>query len=193
MIAYISGILKNKQEGEIIVDCNGIGYQIFVSVNTLSFLPVQNEEVEIYTYLQVKEDGVVLYGFSSMEEKQLFLKLITVSDIGPKKAMGILSGMSLSDLMIAIATSDVKVLSKIKGLGAKTAERLCLELKDKINVLGTVEYQEKEITSVVAQAIETLISLGVNKTQASDIIKSVAKDEDTLEELVTHALQNMGR
>lgn len=193
MIAYISGILKSKQEGEIVVDSNGIGYQIFVSTNTLSFLPNQNDEVEIYTYLHLREDGVILYGFSSMEEKQLFLKLITVSDIGPKKAMGILSGMNLSDLMIAIATSDVKQLSKIKGLGAKTAERLCLELKDKINVLGSITYQEKEISSVVGQAIETLISLGVNKVQATDIVKSVAKDEYTLEELVTHALQNMGR
>ena len=193
MIAYISGILKSKQEGEIVVECGGIGYQIFVSNNTLSFLPNQNEEVEIYTYLQVKEDGIVLHGFSSMEEKQLFLKLISVNDIGPKKAMGILSGMNLSDLMIAIATSDLKLLSKIKGLGAKTAERLCLELKDKINVLGAVSYQKQEISSVVAQAIETLISLGVNKTQASEIVKSVAKDEYTLEELVTQALQNMGR
>lgn len=193
MIAYISGILKSKQEGEIVVDAGGIGYQIFVSNNTLSSLPNTNDEVEIYTYLHLREDGAILYGFASAEEKQLFLKLITVSDIGPKKAMGILSGMNLSDLMIAIATSDLKLLSKIKGLGVKTAERLCLELKDKINVLGAVSYQEPEMTSVVAQAIETLVSLGMSKTQATEIVKSVAKEEYSLEELVTHALQNMGR
>lgn len=193
MIAYITGILKTKQEGAIVVECGGIGYEIFTSINTLAGLPSQNEEVEIYTYLHVREDEMVLYGFSSLEEKQLFLKMISVSDIGPKKAMGILSGMKLSDLMIAIATGDTKSLSKVKGLGAKTSERLCLELKDKINILGAVSYQDQEISSVVAQAIETLISLGVNKNNATDLVKSVAKDEYTLEELVTLALQKMGR
>lgn len=193
MIAYINGILKSKQEGEIIVDCGGIGYQIFISNNTLSSLPIENEEVEIYTYLHVREDEMVLYGFSSLEEKQLFFKMISVSDIGPKKAMGILSGMNLSDLMIAIATSDTKTLSRIKGLGAKTAERLCLELKDKINILGAVAYQQHEDSSVISQAIETLVSLGVNKTNAGDLVRSVAKDTNTLEEIITLALQNMGR
>lgn len=193
MIAYINGILKSKQEGEIIVDCGGIGYQIFISNNTLSSLPIENEEVEIYTYLHVREDEMVLYGFSSLEEKQLFFKMISVSDIGPKKAMGILSGMNLSDLMVAIATSDTKTLSRIKGLGAKTAERLCLELKDKINILGAVGYQQHEDSSVISQAIETLVSLGVNKTNAGDLVRSVAKDTYTLEEIITLALQNMGR
>ena len=193
MIAYIKGILKTKQEGTVVVESGGIGYQIFVSNNTLSTLPTQNEEVEIYTYLHVREDEMVLYGFSSMEEKQMFFKMIAVSDIGPKKAMGILSGMNLSDLMIAIATGDTKSLSKIKGLGAKTAERLCLELKDKINILGTMSYKQEETSSTITQAVETLVSLGVSKVHAMELVKSVAKDEYTLEEIITLSLRNMGR
>lgn len=193
MIAYITGVLKEKTENTIVVDAGGIGYELFVSTNTLSALPLENEDVEVLTYLQVKEDGMVLYGFFSREEKGLFLKLIEVTGIGPKGAIGILSGMSISDLIVAIATEDVTSLSKIKGLGKKTAERLCLELKDKVTVIGAVKHEEEYNQNSLTEAIEALVALGLNKNHALELARSVAKRDSTVEEIITLVLQNMGR
>jgi Holliday junction DNA helicase RuvA len=194
MISYIEGILKDKQEGQIVVLTGGIGYEIFVSNSTLASLPHVGEQVELFTFLHVKENALTLYGFTSQEEKSLFFKLIDVSDVGPKKAMGILSGMNYSDLVVAIASQDTKSLSRIKGLGTKTAERICLELKDKVNVIGAVIHQEDFSASTAAnQAIETLVGLGLAKNQASDLVKSVAKPDSTVEEILTQAFLHMGR
>lgn len=193
MISYIKGNLIEKQEGYLVIDNQGIGYQVFVSNNTLEALPANHEEVQILTYMHVREDDMVLFGFLSAEEKDLFLKMITVSGIGPKGAMGILSGMNLSDLMVAIKNEDIKFLTRIKGLGKKTAERLCLELKDKINVLGTVEYKQDLPTGILNEAIEALVTLGVNKSNATEMVRAVAKENSTVEEIITLALQNMGR
>ncbi len=193
MISYINGNLIHKEEGKIVVECGGIGYDLFVSNNTLTSLPLQNEHCQILTYLQVKEDGLILFGFSSFEEKSLFLKLIEVNGIGPKLAINILSGMKLDELMIAIANENVKMLTKIKGLGTKSAERICLELKDKIDVLGKInENFEYDLTSV-GEAVEALVSLGLTKTEALTLAKSCATIDSTSEEIVTKALKEMGR
>lgn len=194
MISYINGTLVEKEEGKIVVECGGIGYEIFVSNNTLLSLPLINQPCNILTYLHVKEDGMTLYGFSSKEEKELFNKLISVNGVGPKGAITILSGMKLSDLLVVIATEDVSTLSKIKGLGRKTAERICLELKDKISVLRKVEVSfDFANSSALAEAIEALINLGMNKTEATNLAKSVAKQDSTVEEIITNVLQSMGR
>lgn len=193
MIAYINGILKDKTENSVIVDSNGIGYELFVSTNTVSSLPLEGEEVEIMTYLHVREDEMVLYGFSSRQEKDMFLKLINVGGIGPKGAIGILSGISLADLVVAIATEDLSALTKVKGLGKKTAERLCLELKDKINIIGVVKQEEVFNQSSLTEAVEALVSLGLNKNHALELARSAAKENSTVEEIITTVLQNMGR
>lgn len=193
MLAYINGILTYKQEGMAIVECNGIGYEIFISNNTLANLPYNNEECKLYTYLQVKEDGIALFGFASMEEKNLFNKLISVSGIGPKGAITLLSGMSLTDLTVAIANQDIKSLSQIKGLGKKSAERICLELKDKFDITVLPQTEDGFNISAVNEAIEVLVSLGINKNQASNLAKSVAKPDMQVEQIISLALQSMGK
>ena len=132
MINFIQGKVVQKEENLLVVENNGIGYEILVSSHTSNSISFLNEEVKVLTYMQVREDGISLFGFVSKEEKDMFLKLIEVSGIGPKMAIGILSGISLGDLSVAIFRQDVKMLCTIKGLGKKTAERLLVELKDRV-------------------------------------------------------------
>ena len=193
MISFLVGIIEEKVEGSIQINVNGVGYEVFVSNNTLVSLPNLGETTKILTYMAVREDGVFLYGFSGPEEKDLFLKLITVSGVGPKVALGILSGLNLSDLIVAIKTEDTRLLSKIKGLGKKTAERICLELKDKISTVGVPltdqTFSENYDESAVEMATETLISLGINKNDAYKLARSYAKDGATAEEIISKALR----
>jgi len=193
MIGYVKGVLAHKQEGMVIVECNGVGYELFVSNNTLAELPYSGEECKLFSYLHVKEDGVCLYGFASMEEKELFNKIISVSGIGPKGAIGLLSGMNLAQLSNAIATSNVNELSKIKGLGKKTAERLCLELKDKIGIQGAFDDVDISNVGAMSDAIEVLVSLGITKNEATALAKRVAKADMAVEEIISLCLQQMGR
>ena len=187
MIGYVKGVLAHKQEGMVIVECNGVGYELFVSNNTLAELPYNGEECKLFSYLHVKEDGICLYGFASMEEKELFNKIISVSGIGPKGAIGLLSGMNLTQLSNAIATSNVNELSKIKGLGKKTAERLVVELKN--------SFDDVDISNVgaISDAIEVLVSLGITKNEATALAKRVAKADMAVEEIISLCLQQMGR
>ena len=194
MFNYIKGIVKDKIEGSIVVENNGIGYEFFVSTNTLVNVN-EGDEVVIYSYFQVREDGVALFGFYSKEEKAMFLNLITVNGVGPKMAIGILSGSSLSDLGNAILREDVSFISKIKGCGKKTAERIVLDLKDKIDAFGIVKAQSNASSadvSVINEAVEVLVSLGTTKNQALSIVTGVAGADDTVETLVEKALKNMG-
>lgn len=194
MFSYIKGIIKDKLEGAIVVENNGIGYDFFVSTNTLVNVN-EGDEVVIYSYFQVREDGVALFGFYSKEEKAMFLNLITVNGVGPKMAIGILSGSSLSDLGNAILREDVSFISKIKGCGKKTAERIVLDLKDKIDAFGILKVQSNASSadvSVVNEAVEVLVSLGTTKNQALSIVTGVASADDTVETLVEKALKNMG-
>lgn len=197
MIAFLVGTIESKSENTLLLDVNGVGYELCVSNTTLASLPMQGEVVKVLTYLQVKEDGVALYGFATEEEKGMFLKLITVSGIGPKMAISILSGIRLSDLLVAIVNEDSNLLSKIKGLGKKSAERICLELKDKVTATGTLfdentmsgEYNE----SALNDAVETLVSLGINRNEAYKLARSKATADITAEEIIMKVLKEMGR
>lgn len=191
MISFLIGIIEEKREGVVELNVNGVGYELMVSNNTLEALPLQGETVKIYTYMSVREDGVSLVGFSSMEEKELFLKLITVSGIGPKAGLAILSGLTLSDLTTAIIKGDVKLLSTIKGLGKKTAERLCLELKGKLDSLdvATSSFVENFNEDNVALATDTLVSLGIAKNEAYMLARANAKEADSVEDIIAKSLR----
>lgn len=200
MIAFLVGTIEQKYENTLLMDVNGVGYELLISNNTLVSLPMEGETAKVLTYLQISENaGVCLYGFANEEEKMMFLKLISVSGVGPKMAITILSGMKLSDLMVAIATEDCNLLSKIKGLGKKTAERICLELKDKVsaNTLPLIDgvdvaggaYNENALND----AVETLISLGVNKNEAYRLARSKASADATAEEIILKVLRELGR
>jgi len=193
MISFLVGVIEEKRENLLLLDVNGVGFELAVSSNTLSSLPMQGASVKVLTYMAVREDDISLYGFSSQEEKDLFNKLITVSGIGPKLAISILSGLSLSDLILAIINEDSKLLSKIKGLGKKTAERLCLELKDKLSVIGSTSEQGSFVAEydedAVQLATDTLISLGISKNDAYMLARSYATKDTTAEEIISKALR----
>lgn len=191
MISFLRGIIEEKTESSVIIDVNGVGYEVTVSNNTLASLPI-GETARVLTYMAVREDGVFLFGFSSHEERDMFNKLITVSGIGPKVAISILSGMNLGDLMVAIVKQDLKMLSTIKGLGKKTAERLCVELKDKLDVLGMPEQETLAVDyneDAVQMATDTLISLGINKNEAYSLARANAGNNATAEEIISKALR----
>lgn len=193
MFAFLEGNIAYKQDGILIVNVGGVGYELCVSNFTNFTLPNVGENARVLTYLQVKEDGICLYGFATADEKEMFLKLITVSGVGPKGAIGILSNISLNDLIKAISLGDIKVLSSIKGIGKKTAERISIELKDKVSFEGTFDAPAQIVdTKAVDEAIVVLVSLGVNKNEALRLAREYAKEDSTAEEIVSKALRGLG-
>ncbi len=194
MINYIVGKILEKNENQVIVENNGIGYEINCSMITIDALPVIGQEIKLNIFMVVKEDEISLYGFVSKDEKQMFLKLINVSGVGPKVALSILSCLNLNDLSQAILCEDIKLLSTVKGLGKKTAERIILELKDKITpILFDNKFEKITNQSIIEEASEILISLGVNKNEAYQISRKCADDCQTVEEIIRNAFQMIGK
>lgn len=191
MISFLIGTIEDKQENSLLLDVGGVGFEMSISSNTFSTLPMVGESVKVLTYMSVREDDISLYGFSSKEEKDLFIKLISVSGIGPKVAISILSGLTLNALSIAIANKDVKMLSKIKGLGAKTAERICVELKDKVSAFPLIDGNQADDydESAVQMATDTLIALGISKSEAYMLARSNAGDNASAEEIIAKSLR----
>ena len=194
MIAYIKGKVIDEIDGGVILENNGIGYEILCSSTALARLTAQKEG-GIYTYFQVKEDGVCLYGFDNKAEKSMFMKLISVSGVGPKMGIAVLSGMNLSDLATAIAMSDVKTLSKVKGLGKKTAERIILELRENIEkeeIMTQNQGAEVKFTGEDEDAVIALMGLGFSGVQSRNAVKTAReKGAKTIEDLIALALRNL--
>ncbi len=198
MIAYIKGKVIDEFDGGVVLENNGIGYEILCSTELLAELSAKKEG-GAYTYLQVREDGLSLFGFANKEEKRMFLKLVAISGIGPKMAMGILSGMKLSDLATAIATGDVKGLSKIKGLGKKTAERIILELRESVSK-EEIQVSSEEMPAAVSfssddeDAVIALMGLGFSGVQSRNAVKT-AKEQGAknIQDVISFALKSMGR
>ena len=196
MYNYITGKVVSKTDCTIVLDNNGIGYEIGVSGNTL-FDVEYGEIAKIYTYLYVREDEMSLYGFSRLDEKNLFLRLIEVSGIGPKMAMQILSGYDLKTLTVAIASGDIKTLAKIKGLGKKTAELLVVSLKDHVAddiTLLTMDSPTSSASIVgedVADAARVLESLGLAKTEAVKKATEAAKHVSGAENIIAYCLKQL--
>lgn len=202
MIAFIEGTIVKKTVNTVwIATASGLGYEVFVPMIDLQQLPFNGNKVLLYTHLQVKEDGIALFGFLSEEKLQIFKLLITVSGIGPKGALGILSGISLDDLRFAILSEDTKTISKIPGIGAKTAGKLILELKDKFKLQDTVETKLLQGEQMVAvtnasnmreEAVEALATLGYSATEAMKMLRKVEITETTtVEDLIKQGLKNL--
>ncbi len=199
MISYISGELKYVSGEYIIVDNGGIGYNIAVSAKTVERLPQMGEQVCIYTYMSVSESGIALYGFYSREELELFNLLISVSGVGPKGALGILGAISPSQFIMAVLTDDVKTLSSAPGIGKKTAQRLVLELKDKLDSSSAIDDSTPDNTYFAGsscekdEAVEALTVLGFNKAEAVKAVAAVYTDGMSAEKTVSMALKVLGR
>lgn len=199
MIAYIKGTLERRAESYIIIETGGIGYQIFVSPATLAKLPQTGEMVKVFTYFSVKEDGVSLYGFASAEEQEMFHKLLTVSGVGPKGALGFLSQLTPQEIILAIISEDVKTLSKAPGVGRKTAQRVILELKDKFKTEEALSMGE-EVQGIVEtsvggdakfEAIDAMTALGYSRSEAAKAVNAVAAEGMSTEDILKAALKKM--
>lgn len=187
MYAYLNGIIADIEEDNCIIDVNDIGYNVQISGQTMTRLPGIGERVKLFTYTNVKEDALQLYGFLSKADLEMFKKCITVSGIGPKGALGLLSAMDADDLRFAIISQDVKAISKAPGIGKRTAERLILELKDKMTIDDTMiqkevdAYQGGSIAIDDAQkkeAVEALVALGYGQTESLKAVNAVPGGED---------------
>lgn len=199
MIGFIRGSLAEKGDGYIIVDVNGVGYEIFVPANSRAYLSSEGSEVMVYTAMTVREDDVSLYGFMRKGELDAFRKLITVSGVGAKAAVSVLSAFSLEQLQQAIVFEDVKTLTKANGIGRKTAERIVLELKDKFSTEEGIFASDTEESSDRGQilsdgrseAVSALISLGYTRGEASGALASITDNDLTAEEYIKRALKNL--
>lgn len=200
MIAYLQGRVLTVTAETAIIEVGGVGYEIYCSGGAFRKMTV-GEIAELYTYLQVKEDGVTLFGFANPKEKELFLKVISVSGVGPKMGIAILTGLSADEFTQAIATADVKRLSAVKGLGKKTAEKIVLELHGKISAAEVMNASADPITaamkkggaSVSAQdeeAVSALMGLGFTKNESVQAVKRAHEQgATTTEEIIRKALQ----
>lgn len=190
MIASLHGKLQARMDDALIVNVGGVGYRVRVPSGTLANLGAVGSEVQLFTHLRVREDELSLYGFASEDELRLFETLLTVSGIGPKVALGILSSASADTLRIAIAQGNIEMLTAIPGIGKKTAQRLVLELKGKVDVSGLGEVSE--LTPVDEDVMNALINLGYSAMEATRAARSVPSGAKTVEERVRVALQYLG-
>lgn len=201
MYAYIKGILAEITEDAIIVENQGIGYEIAVPGQVFDYLPSVGEEVKIYTYHYVREDAILLYGFLTKEDVRIFKMLIGVSGIGPKGALAILSVLSTDDLRFAILGDDAKAIAKAPGVGAKTAQRVIIELKDKLSLEDAFEQklanqaQKAELNPAVGaknEAILALTSLGYSQSEALKVLQGIEiSPDDQVEDVLKMALKQM--
>ncbi len=189
MIAHLRGKLVEKNPTDLIIECNGVGYEVKISLNTFSSLK-DDEAVFIYTQFIVREDAQILYGFSSKEERQIFNQLISVSGIGPNTAMIMLSSLAPEEIIGAIQSEDVKTIQSIKGIGLKTAQRVIVDLKDK---MGKIEISSENIfnknNTNRFDAFTALSSLGFDKKAIDKALDKIIPGEETVEELIKSALK----
>ena len=202
MIASVKGKLEGVTAESVVIDVNGLGVEAIVPTTVINRLPKIDENIRLYTYLHVREDAMQLYGFLEKEDLDFFKLLITVNGIGPKAAIAVLSSMPADILTFAILSEDIKTIEKAQGIGAKTAKKLVLELKDKVGIIkqaknaSSVDYNSDIATGINSEikreAAEVLAALGYSQTEAMKAISTVEMTEDmTSEELVKLALKNL--
>ena len=214
MISYIRGDVLFRNEASVVIDVNGIGYEVFVPNNVMGAIERAQGQVELYTYLQVKEDGIALFGFGSRQDLNTFKLLITVNGIGPKGALGLMSYMTTKDLILAVLADDAKAIAKAPGIGAKTAGKLILELKDRFKLEDTLSggidpgfaataaaYAAEQTASVSEddglsamknEAVQALTALGYSSSEALKAVRSVPIEEGmTVEKFLKAALKYM--
>ena len=200
MIAHLSGKLLSKQPNQVIVDVNGVGYEVHVPLSTFYELGEIGSPVQLRIYTHVREDTIALFGFKTAKERLMFEQVTSISGIGPKLGITILSGMPADELVVAIRQSNLARLTSIPGIGKKTAERLVVELRDKLAKVGTVPAGEQAATASVSQpqddVISALVNLGYAKPSAEKAVQTVvsaSKTELVFEELLRTALRQLSR
>lgn len=202
MLAYVKGILEIKTKGYIVVETNGIGYKIFMPESTIEKLGAIGEQVKIFTFMRVREDDVSLYGFITNEELRMFELLLSVSGIGAKGALTILSNITPSGFALAVISNDVGCLKKLPGIGPKTAQRTILELKDKLKKEQEIAATEEEESSFqeviledekVSEAVSALQVLGYSKKEITEALTTIDMKSLSVEEIIRKGLGNLAR
>lgn len=189
MITHLNGRMIEKTPTNVIIECGGIGYEVKISLNTFSALG-NEESLKIYTQFVVREDAQILYGFADQEEREMFNFLVSVSGIGPSTAILMLSGLTPSEIAYAITAEDVATIQGVKGIGAKTAQRVIVDLKDKMLKFEVSDDNVGNSNNTLRfDALTALVSLGFDKKQAEKALKKVMKDQDTVELLIKDALK----
>ena len=202
MIAFLKGTIEDITENSLVLDVNGIGYEVLVPGQLLDMLEGIGQELKIYTYMQVREDAVVLFGFLTRDDLAMFKMLIGVNGVGPKAGLGILSALGTEELRFAVLADDAKRIAKAPGIGAKTAQKIILELKDKLDLAEVFEQklnadrQQEAAVSVgsdmVQDAVEALVALGYGSTEALRAVRAVKADTVAdSEQLLKEALKHM--
>lgn len=201
MYSYIRGVLTDVEENLVVIEAGGIGYNIYTTAQTFDYLPSVGDELKLYTYLNVREDAMLLYGFLTKDDLRVFKLLLGVSGIGPKGALAILSVMSTDDLRFAVLADDAKAIAKAPGIGAKTAQRLILELKDKLSLEDAFEQKlsneaakkaPNHLTGIKNDAVQALVALGYSSSDALKTVNAVEITENTdVEDVLKAALKNM--
>ena len=203
MLAYIKGILEIKTKGYIVVEAGGLGYKIFMPESTIANTGNIGDKVQIYTFMRVREDDVSLYGFLTNEELRMFELLLSVSGIGAKGALGILSNITPSQFALAVISNDVAILKKVPGIGPKTAKRAILELKDKLKKEQEISIAEGEETSnieqvikedeKVSEAISALQVLGYSKREIIEALQTIEVTSLSVEDIIKKGLANLAK
>ncbi len=204
MIGRLRGIILEKQPPEILLEVSGVGYELQLPMTCFYELPSLGEEVILYTHFVVREDAQLLYGFNNRRERSLFRELLKANGVGPKLALAILSGMSANQVVSAIEREDISSLIKLPGVGKKTAERLVVEMKDRLkgwsegalftpmtDAVGVAQANGEPLSSVEEEAISALLALGYKPQQAATVVSKVAKPEMKVEALIREALRAM--
>ena len=195
MFAHIEGTVAEKNADSIVLDVHGVGFLLTVSGATLAAAPAAGERMKLYTVLNVREDAMELFGFYSREEKRMFERLRSVSGVGPRMALSILSSMPLNDLSIALVAGDAAALTRVPGIGKKTAQRLVLELRDKVDdaeLTGQSAAAAAPAGSAESEAIAALMALGYASSEAARAVSAVAGKAAKADELIFLALKSLG-
>lgn len=193
MFAYIKGTFESRTMNYIVVDVNGIGYKIFMSENSMKNIGELGTVIKVHTYLKVREDDISIYGFSSVEELRMFELLVSVSGIGSKSAIAILSNIEPSTFAVAVVSNDVNTLKKLPGIGAKSAQRIILELKDKLKSIN-IEEENANISNIITknENVEELITalqvLGYSRKEIENILPKLDNNDNNLESMIKSAL-----
>ena len=200
MIGRLRGTLAEKQPPHLLVDVNGVGYELEVPMTTLYRLPGVGEALTLHTHLVVREDAQLLYGFAEKRERELFRELIRLNGVGPKLALALMSGLEVDELVRCVQAGDTKALTRVPGVGKKTAERLLVELKDRFQVWASMPAiaplvvepaRAPAVSSAEADAVSALVALGFKPAEASRAVALVEGDDLSSEELIRRALKGM--
>ncbi|MBQ7145451.1 MAG: Holliday junction branch migration protein RuvA [Lachnospiraceae bacterium] len=199
MIYYVKGILTEYTEEGVVLEAGGVGYQILLPPSLMAELPAPGEEVKLYTYYQVGEDSQKLYGFKDRDSRSLFLQIIKVSGIGPKLAVSVLGTLGVDELRLAVIAGDVKAISQAPGMGKKTAEKLILELKDKIDAASLISPGDAKagsapviVSDAFSEAVAALQALGYSSSEALKTVRSLDAEEDwTVDDILQAAFRKL--